>query len=136
MAAYFVVVTHDSAFELGGVNPGYEVLHMSADADKYTRLVRHSVVHNRPCDKKSRVGDGIRANSDMSLFNKLYSLNRSENLRRRNGIVSIERLTALTVSVIWAAHTTTARRRLQKAATVNLLSTSESFAVVLSTPKS
>ena len=37
-----------------------------------------SGIGDRPCDKKSRVGDGIRANSDMALFDKLDSLNISD----------------------------------------------------------
>ena len=47
-----------------------------------------------------------------------------------------EKRTALTDSAMLAAHMTTANLRLQNAATVSLLSTSESFAVELSTPMS
>jgi len=44
--------------------------------------------------------------------------------------------TALTVSAIFDMHMNTARRRRQNAATVNLLSTSLSFADVFNTPMS
>jgi hypothetical protein len=43
-------------------------------------------------------------------------------------------LTALTVSAIFNLQTTTPKRRLQNAATVNLFSMSLNFAVVFSTP--
>ena len=40
---------------------------------KRVRMGKPVKIH-RPCDEKGRVGDGVRANSDVTLFDKLDSL--------------------------------------------------------------
>jgi hypothetical protein len=87
-----------------------------------------------PRDKISWVGNVIRSNTDMALLDKLNCLISGENGTSHGLKKGMP--TALTVSAIFEVTMMTARRRLQNAATVSLLSTSLSFACELRTPMS